>query len=69
MCVYHFAGVKRILKSRADMIANRQADWALGEAFAVGSLLMEQVSAQAFYHRIAFLTCTFTTIHLKAILI
>ena len=49
MCVYHFAGVKRILKSRADMIANRQADWALGEAFAVGSLLMEQVSAQLFF--------------------
>ena len=41
------------------MIANRQADWALGEAFAVGSLLMEQVSAQALYHRIVFLlTCT-----------
>ena len=38
------------------MIANRQADWALGEAFAVGSLLMEQVSAQALYHRIVFLT-------------
>jgi len=35
-------GVKRILKARADMVANRQADWALGEAFAVGSLLMEQ---------------------------
>ena len=48
MCVYHFVGVKRILKSRADMIANRQADWALGEAFAVGSLLMEQVSSQLF---------------------
>ena len=63
MCVYHFVGVKRILKSRADMIANRQADWALGEAFAVGSLLMEQVSAQALYHRIVFLlTCNDTIV-------
>lgn len=25
------------------MVANRQADWALGEAFAIGSLLKEQV--------------------------
>ncbi|KAF6023589.1 hypothetical protein EB796_018093 [Bugula neritina] len=35
-------GVKRILKGRADLVANRQADWALGEAFAFGSLLQEQ---------------------------
>jgi len=31
------------LKGRADLVANRQADWALGEAFAFGSLLQEQV--------------------------
>lgn len=36
--------MRRILKSRADLINNQQADWALGEAFAIGSLLMEQVS-------------------------
>ncbi|XP_067937510.1 2-oxoglutarate dehydrogenase complex component E1-like [Watersipora subatra] len=35
-------GVKRILKGRADLMEKRQADWALGEAIAIGSLLMEQ---------------------------
>lgn len=36
--------MKRILKSRADLVSKRQADWALGEAFSIGSLLMEQVN-------------------------
>lgn len=34
-------GLKRILKGRANMVENREADWALGEAFAFGSLLKE----------------------------
>jgi len=34
-------GIKRILKGRKAMVDNRQADWALGEALAFGSLLME----------------------------
>jgi len=34
-------GLKRILNARAKMIKNRVADWALGEAFAFGSLLLE----------------------------
>jgi 2-oxoglutarate dehydrogenase E1 component len=33
--------LKRILESRAKLIANRTADWAIGEAFAFGSLLIE----------------------------
>ena len=34
-------GLKRILEGRAKMVANRTADWALGEAFAFGSLLID----------------------------
>lgn len=34
-------GIKRILKGRSDMLAKREADWAMGEAFAFGSLLKE----------------------------
>jgi 2-oxoglutarate dehydrogenase E1 component len=34
-------GLKRILDSRAKLVANRTADWALGEAFAFGSLLID----------------------------
>lgn len=34
-------GIKRILKGRRKMVAEKQADWALGEALAFGSLLME----------------------------
>ncbi|XP_041362850.1 2-oxoglutarate dehydrogenase, mitochondrial-like isoform X1 [Gigantopelta aegis] len=34
-------GLKRILKSRSEMVQNRMADWALGEALAFGSLLKE----------------------------
>ena len=30
-----------MFKGRKEMIANRQIDWALGEALAFGSLLME----------------------------
>ncbi|XP_059156850.1 2-oxoglutarate dehydrogenase complex component E1-like isoform X2 [Physella acuta] len=36
-------GLKRVLKARADMVENRQADWALGEALAFGSLLKEGI--------------------------
>jgi len=38
-----FPGIKRILKSRADMLAKREVDWAMGEAFAFGSLLNEGI--------------------------
>ena len=34
-------GLKRILKARSEMVENRMADWALGEALAFGSLLKE----------------------------
>ena len=34
-------GISRILEGRSKLIANRTADWALGEAFAFGSLLLE----------------------------
>ena len=34
-------GLKRILEGRAKLVANRTADWALGEAFAFGSLLID----------------------------
>jgi 2-oxoglutarate dehydrogenase E1 component len=34
-------GLKRILEARAKLIQQRKADWALGEAFAFGSLLIE----------------------------
>lgn len=34
-------GIERVLAGRRKMIDLRQADWALGEAFAIGSLLKE----------------------------
>ncbi len=34
-------GLERILKGRGQLIKDRMADWALGEAFAFGSLLIE----------------------------
>lgn len=34
-------GIERVLAARRRMIEARQADWALGEAFAIGSLLKE----------------------------
>jgi len=34
-------GLKRILKSRMDLVNSRTIDWALGEAMAFGSLLLE----------------------------
>lgn len=37
------SGLKRVLKARAEMVQQRQADWALGESFAFGSLLAEGV--------------------------
>ena len=35
------AGLKRVLKGRQDMINKREVDWALAEAMAFGSLLVE----------------------------
>ena len=43
LAVILFLGLKRVLKGRANMVAERQADWALGEAFAFGSLLKEGI--------------------------
>jgi len=37
------AGLARALRQRAQMLAERQADWALAEAFAFGSLLKQGV--------------------------
>lgn len=34
-------GLERILKSRMEMVENRQIDWALSEALAFGSLMKE----------------------------
>ncbi|ELU17896.1 hypothetical protein CAPTEDRAFT_171283 [Capitella teleta] len=36
-------GLKRVLKNRADLASSRQADWAMGEAFAFGSLLKDGI--------------------------
>jgi len=36
-------GIQRILKARSDMVANREMDWAMAEAFAFGSLLKEGI--------------------------
>ena len=36
-------GLKRVLKARNKMVSERMADWALGEAFAFGSLLKEGI--------------------------
>ncbi|KAK7482309.1 hypothetical protein BaRGS_00026437 [Batillaria attramentaria] len=36
-------GLKRVLRARAEMVKNRMADWALGEALAFGSLLKEGI--------------------------
>ncbi|XP_071506052.1 2-oxoglutarate dehydrogenase complex component E1-like [Diadema antillarum] len=36
-------GLKRVLRSRMEMVKNRTIDWALGEALAFGSLLKEGI--------------------------
>lgn len=36
-------GINVILRNRAKMVAERQADWAMGEALAFGSLLHDGV--------------------------
>ncbi|XP_025108212.1 2-oxoglutarate dehydrogenase, mitochondrial-like isoform X2 [Pomacea canaliculata] len=36
-------GLKRVLRARAEMLKNREADWAMGEALAFGSLLKEGI--------------------------
>ena len=43
ICCFAILGLKRILKSHMDMVNNRTADWALGEALAIGSLLKEGI--------------------------
>ncbi|KAL5107696.1 2-oxoglutarate dehydrogenase-like mitochondrial [Taenia crassiceps] len=57
-------GLRRVLKGRAELVKSRMADWALGELFAYGSLLMSgnhvRVSGQdvergTFSHRHAVL--------------
>ena len=40
-CLSLTIGVKRILKARSQMAEERMADWAIGEALAFGSLLLE----------------------------
>lgn len=42
------SGLKRILKNREVMVKERVADWAMGEAFAFGSLLMDGEEQQLF---------------------
>ena len=39
ICIH--VGLNRVLKGRRTMLENQEADWAMGEAFAFGSLLME----------------------------
>lgn len=39
----NFRGIERILAARKEMVENKIADWALGEALAIGSLLKEGV--------------------------
>jgi len=39
----YLLGLKRILKMRAEMAAAREADWSMGEALAIGSLLKESI--------------------------
>ncbi len=36
-----YTGLKRALRGRADMASRQEADWAMGEAIAFGSLLKE----------------------------
>ena len=38
-----YAGVKRALAERRDLTKDRNANWAMGEAFAFDSLLLENV--------------------------
>ena len=40
---YVLSGLKRTLKSRMDMTNKREADWAIGEAVAFGSLLKDGI--------------------------
>jgi len=36
-------GLKRVLRGRAELLQNGYVDWAMGEALAFGSLLMEGI--------------------------
>lgn len=59
-------GLKRVLKGRAGLASEKQADWSMGEAFGYGSLLMDgnhvRISGQdvergTFSHRHHVLHC------------
>ena len=41
--IFMFSGLRRILKARHDLLEKGYVDWAVGEALAFGSLLMEGV--------------------------
>ena len=40
---FSISGLRRILKARHDLLERGYVDWAMGEALAFGSLLMESV--------------------------
>lgn len=59
-------GLRRVLKARHDMLDNGMVDWAMGEAMAFGSLLMENIHVRlsgqdvergTFSHRHSILHC------------
>jgi 2-oxoglutarate dehydrogenase E1 component len=43
MIIISIAGLKRILRARAELLQKGYVDWAMGEALAFGSLLMEGI--------------------------
>lgn len=57
MFVLH-KGIERVLNGRKKLIESRQADWALGEAFAIGSLLKD---GALFVEKISFVSTKFKT--------
>ena len=40
---YFFLGLKRVMKGRGKMVDAKIADWAIGEALAVGTLMKEGI--------------------------
>lgn len=60
------SAIKRILRTRTDLTSKRQMDWAMGEAFAIGSLLKEGIPVRlsgedtqrgTFSHRLILSVC------------
>lgn len=41
--IFVILGLKRVLKGRSDMLNKGVADWAIGEAMAIGTLLKEGI--------------------------